>query len=619
MDAASKNKSLEEARAHVAQTIDEMQRELPILEKEVAEIERDLRQSRTLQSTIVSQNILAIKRSRLASLRNAYHSPYFARCDIAFTEKGGEREVLYFGKFSQPESSIYSWVSAAAQTRFNTPGPFAYRSETGKSMTGNMDRVDQYMIAQQNITFMTTEMIGMPRTLLYHERFSQHKSEFVLPEIVERMERAQDDIIRADAQGSFLISGPAGSGKTTLALHRIVYLLQSPEHAARFDPRKIAVLVQDNNSKQYFEKLLPSLGIVDVSISTFDQWALNLLGIKNATYVSRYGNNEQERDIYEASKYQALKAKTLPIIGKDHFARLESIYHEHFSDDQKKSFTRQRKDKLLDRFDLTILLQGQIAEKGKLTVREKVYSTTVRGGFKSRMAEVDVKHPLILIDEVQNYLAEQITILKSCISSGTGAMTYVGDLAQQTSLFTFRDWSSVREKFEQSRSVHLYKVYRSTRQILSYIRSVGFDIEIPDGIREGAEVYEEAVSGTNAFHKVEDLIKDKKDILIGIVVLRPEDRVLYLKFESPLCKVMTAVEAQGLEFDLVVFIPRFDVVAAQYTEELIKEKQKVIRDQIYVALTRAINELYILSEEPLSSLVFSLYDQEAQLIRSRGI
>ncbi len=594
MQPTFKEKILEDARNHVTNTIEKIAQQLPVLEKQVSDIERDLRTNRAPESTIVSQNMLAIKRNRAANLKEMCNSPYFARCDVAFNIRKNEPETLYFGKFALPELHIFSWASAAARIRFNMPGDFSYRSEAGKDMAGTMSRVDQYMIAQQKITFMTTETTDAPRTLVYHERFSQHKSEFVLPEIVERMEKAQDDIIRADAFGSFLISGPAGSGKTTLALHRIAYLLQSPEHAERFDPRKIVVLVQDKNSKQYFEKLLPSLGITDVTISTFDMWAMHLLGIKNASYVSRYGTTEAERDAYEASKYDALKHAIVPE-GKEHFARLENAYAAHFTDDQKKIFARQRKEKLLDRFDLTLLLQARLAEQGAFTMRERVYSQTAKGGYKSRIANVPVKHALMLIDEVQNYLAEQIHILKTCISDETKAMTYVGDLAQQTSLFTMRDWSAVGEQFDEGRAVHLYKVYRSTKQILSYIRLAGFDVDIPEGVHEGQEVKEYPRSDTDTVQKITQLVRCKPNVLTGIIALRPEDLVPYRALASDICRVMTAVEAQGLEFDVVVFISHQDDISSTYPDRLRWEKQKVSRDQIYVALTRAMNELHVVS------------------------
>lgn len=592
MHAASKEALLQGAQVHVLQTTGAIRDRLPVYEQEIADILADLKRSSSAQATAVSQALLALKQRQLEHLQGAELSPYFARCDVDIR---GEKECrsLYFGKFSLPELGIYSWATPAARIRFSEPGMFSYESETGKKVTGSLNRIDQYLIAQKHIRFMATTSKESPRTLVYQEKFSEHKSEFVLPEIVERMEKAQDDIIRADAFGSFLISGPAGSGKTTLALHRIAYLLQSPEYVEHFDPRKILVLVQDSNSKQYFEGLLPSLGIVNVGISTFDTWAMELLNIKGK-YVSQYGHTERERDLFAASKYQVLKRHTNIHSWGNHFAKLEKAYDGEFTDEQRRLFARQKKEKCFDRIDLTLLLRAKLRQDGTLKVLGRVYSTKADGTLKSRSGYVELQYALILIDEVQNYLAEQIAILQSCISPKTKAMTYVGDMAQQTALFTVRDWSEVGEHFTRGRKVHLDKVYRSTRQILEYIRSCGFEVGIPDGIRDGEQVQEYEVSKENVRATVRQILCAKSEVLVGIVGLQQEDLEPFQNLTSDRCKIMTSIEAQGLEFDVVIYIHRKGEVGSTYIDMLREEKRRVIRDQLYVALTRAMNELHVI-------------------------
>ncbi len=593
---------LNEAQEAVSETARRIMHEIPLCERSVENALADLRRNSSPQSTVVAQRLLAIRQQRLGHMHDAKLSPYFARCDVAIDGEP-ERRSLYFGKFSLPELGIYSWATPAARIRFNDPGIFSYVSETDKQVTGTMTRIDQYLIAQQQIRFMTTATSETPRTLVYQEKFTAHKSAFMLPEIVERMEKAQDDIIRADAFGSFLISGPAGSGKTTLALHRIAYLLQAPEHAEQFDPRKILVLVQDKNSKQYFENLLPSLGINDVGISTFDIWAMDLLGIKKGEYVPQYGPTERDRDLFAAGKYRALKHIAVTEHHKDHFALLEQVYDAHLTDELRKLFARQKKEKYLDRIDLTVLLQLQLQSSSVFKVRGRIYTPKKDGNMTSKAGDVDLKYSLILVDEVQNYLAEQISVLKSCIAPETKAMTYVGDLAQQTALFTLRDWSQVGENFADGRAVHLYKVYRSTRQILAYIKSLGFAVDIPDGIREGNDVREYHVSRQETLRTLQNIVEEKKDVLIGIIGLRPEDVHAYRGLTSKQCKVMTAVEAQGLEFDVVVFVHNADAAHSTYDVALREEKRRVVRDQLYVALTRAMNELYVVTEVPLSEFL----------------
>lgn len=67
------------------------------------------------------------------------------------------------------------------------------------------------------------------------------------------MEKAQDQVIRASHKGSLVIGGPAGSGKTTLALHRVAYLTQAPETSEFYPTKSIIVFVQDTGTKITFQ------------------------------------------------------------------------------------------------------------------------------------------------------------------------------------------------------------------------------------------------------------------------------------------------------------------------------------------------------------------------------
>ena len=92
---------------------------------------------------------------------------------------------------------------------------------------------------------------------------------------------------------------------------------------------------------------------------------------------------------------------------------------------------------------------------------------------------------------------------------------------------------------------------------------------------------------------IQDIVQEKKDVLIGIIGLQPEEVHVYRDLASEKCKVMTAVEAQGLEFDVVVFVHHTNAAYAMYDDDLREEKRRVARDQLYVALTRAKKRLFL--------------------------
>lgn len=229
-------------------------------------------------------------------------SPYFFRCDVIFDDKNKKKKTLYFAKFSFSKKSIFPWTAKAAVIRFEKPGRFSYKVKGNKTRSGQLLRKDQFMIVDGKIVFMASESKDYERTLIYQEKLQRRKTEFVLPEIVELMEKAQDQVIRANYKGSFLISGPAGSGKTTLALHRVAYLLQSPDTADLFPSERMIVFVQDDSTKKYFGNLLTDLGAKEVVITTFFEWVKQILELQGYSYINRFGKNETEKDLYELKK-----------------------------------------------------------------------------------------------------------------------------------------------------------------------------------------------------------------------------------------------------------------------------------------------------------------------------
>ncbi len=192
--------------------------------------------------SIAERTLVAHYQETVENLKQLHPSPYFSRCDF---EVDNEKRVMYFGKFSFSEENIYSWITPAATLRFENPGVASYTRPDGSVQAGSIERKDNYMIVDGALLFFSMEEKGRARELMYQEHFTRQKQGFILPEVVEQMEKAQDAVIRAHHEGPFVISGPAGSGKTTLALHRVAYLMQSPETTEYFPPESILVLVQD--------------------------------------------------------------------------------------------------------------------------------------------------------------------------------------------------------------------------------------------------------------------------------------------------------------------------------------------------------------------------------------
>lgn len=541
------------------------------------------------------------KNEQLVDIAHAlYPSPYFIKCIVQFDNQQ-ESRIFYFSKFALAEENIYSWTSPAAVLRFEAPGMFSYQSPEG-GQTGILQSKEQYLITDGHIVFMATESTEYARQLIYQEHFSKRKTDFLLPEIVEQMEAAQDKAIRTPPSRSLLISGPAGSGKTTLALHRVAYLLQSPDTAQKFSAESTIVFVNDHSTQKYFAALLPELGIMNVTITTLADFVLQNLNLQHYQYQTAFGESDYQQNIYAHEKNSALQQNGNSAYTTNTWQLLKTAYRGHLRGDSLRLLQDQESQNVLDRFDIAIIFRAYLDTFGGLTSYETEYAQLKSGKVRRTRKAVAKQYSLIILDEAQNYLPQQLELVTRCLSPA-GSCVYVGDLAQQTKLFTIRNWDQVGQNFSEENTVALHKVYRSTKQILEYIQSQGFSVTIPEKAREGRPVKSLKYDTAAERHEhIARIVSENPEVTVGI--LSPDPHLVTALTEQhknqPKVKVLTISEAQGVEFDVVILCDSGGLSQANlsaYPEELATQITQVNRDLLYVALTRAMNELYILSQD----------------------
>ena len=559
------------------------------------------------EDRVVYMNSRANAQNRLIELNHLNKSPYFIKCEIVNDK--GEKKEYHFAKHQFTEESIYSWVAPIAAVRFENLGPASFRIPNGKIKKVNILRKEQYLIVDGKVMFFAIEDIHKQRELIYQENFSAKKVGFVLPEIVAEMEKAQDQVIRAYHKGPLVISGPAGSGKTTLALHRVAYLTQAPEISLLYPMDSIVVFVQDEGTKEYFSHLLPELGINNVNITTFSEWAFKILDLKDYSYVGRYGDTEEEKDNYEYQKINALRSGEGPGFNADHFRTLSSLYKKHFLPHNLKLFDRQKKDKRLDRFDIVVLLQSYLKKYKKFETKRS-YLTPVNGVIKKKIEKIQASYSLIILDEFQNYLPEQISVLKTCLKEETESIVYVGDMSQQVYFGTIKKLEDVESFIREDRNIKIEKVYRNTKNILLYVRSLGYDTKIPAQIKDGPDVVEKLFENQEEeIEYIKNTSLKYKDGTVGVIA---KDSSYLEAFKEGLkntknIHILTMNEAQGVEFDLVciVGIKQNTFKVPDYIDvspEHIEERKRMQKDLLYIALTRAITELHVLGNKKLSEI-----------------
>ncbi|HRH23341.1 MAG TPA: AAA family ATPase [Candidatus Magasanikbacteria bacterium] len=588
----SSTQLLEEAREHIAVIQASLQKTGEKLEEQYKKMGQQYVKAEGAEK-LTLHTLLQYTKKRQHELSALHPSPYFSRCNFNSEHKFSQ---VYIGKFAYSEESIVSWISPVATLRFSHPGTAEYIMPNREKRKVELTRKDEYLIKDGKVMFFATETSNAPRTLVYQENFSNRKTGFILPEIVSQMEEAQDRVIRSSWKGPMVISGPAGSGKTTLALHRVAYLMQVPEISEHFPGHRIKVFVQDNGTKSYFSSLLPELGIENVAIVTFTDWATDILGIDTKGVEDKRFDDITE-DVIRHQKLRILRS--VPDFPNDKPADwLYKVYKKHVTSHVDLVLDRLNQ-KVYDEVDLTIMLT-HYKKQNKVLDETREFLVQQRNSFevKRKKGKFQAVYNLCIIDEFQNYLPEQLQLIKGCVSEDTNAAVYVGDLRQQTKLGTLQSWNDFNEQIPTARHITLEKVYRNTKEILKFIQSLGYIVEIPPSLEEGKTV--EVMSDTKETEEfINSFVEKNTDRLIGVLAKDESSLEPYQALKK--CgwvKVMPVREAQGVEFDTVFLVGNTENTwsTANYPVELRKEKEKINRDLLYVALTRAMKELCVVGD-----------------------
>ncbi|WP_188881986.1 HelD family protein [Alicyclobacillus cellulosilyticus] len=238
---------------------------------------------------IVAAQVVAATRAQLAdALQRALQEPYFGRLDFAEGDQPIP-ERLYIGKrgILDPDSGdpiVIDWRAPVASMFYTFSGQqgqdrAGYMSPDGW-VEGRIDRKRNIVIRQGKLQRVVDsyvrgeENLGVADEFLLY-RLSEHR-DHRLRDIVATIQAEQDRIIRADRNLAVVIQGVAGSGKTTVALHRLAYLLY--QYADRMRPERMIIFAPNAMFVDYISEVLPELGVGGIQQTTFTRWALAKLG-----------------------------------------------------------------------------------------------------------------------------------------------------------------------------------------------------------------------------------------------------------------------------------------------------------------------------------------------------
>lgn len=216
----------------------------------------------------------------IEKLKRLQDSAYFARID--FKEEGYEEvEKIYIGKYTlindKHEILVYDWRSPIASIfyRFEL-GDVHYEAPVGK-IFGEVLLKRQYEIIRGKFEYFFDANIQIVDEYL-RKLLSQNAST-KMTNIVETIQRDQDMIIRDEKNELLMVQGVAGSGKTSVALHRIAYLMYQ-EGVSNLSHDNIVIISPNPLFGKYISNVLPELGEENVDALGFEDIFYDIIGDK---------------------------------------------------------------------------------------------------------------------------------------------------------------------------------------------------------------------------------------------------------------------------------------------------------------------------------------------------
>ncbi|MBN1945705.1 MAG: AAA family ATPase [Bradymonadales bacterium] len=458
-----------------------------------------------------------------------------------------------------------------------------------------------------------------------------------LPEIASLLDEDQFALITSPHQGLIAIQGSAGSGKTTVALHRVAYLaFQDPR---RFAPKNTLVIVFNRALVSYISQLLPALGVNGVPVSTYDHWAREHRR-RLYPHLPNHYSEETPALVTRLKLHSALVPILLEAAAVHPDANVVELFDELFTSRSwlRKSFDRHapgefssaeieqvhrwctrmaftrmdgtdasgQETPLLDAEDETILLRLHQLLRGPLLDRRK---RTAR-----------IFH--LVVDEVQDLSPLELVTLLEIVPKGN-PVTLAGDIAQKViELGDFRSWQQLFSFLdpEHIQVAPLKVSYRSSRTIMELARAVLGPLapeEPLDAPRAGAPVelftfQGPGESATFLADALKDLVAAEPSANCAVLTRYAHQadliyqslqrmaipnlrRVRDQEFSfAPGIEITDILQVKGLEFDYVIIAD-----CDQETYPLNPPARRLL----HVAITRAVHQVWLLCVGPSSRLL----------------
>ncbi len=267
---------LQECRKVIQSNLDSYEEQLKQTKAETKELYDNYRSgdSELHNELVIGLDWQSLLEKTLLKNQRAIQKPYFGRID--YTEQ--EDYSLYIGKngiMKNPkEVLIVDWRAPVAAVYYDSDlGESSYYAPQGEEISITLKKKRTYEIENGHLEdYYDTDVIANDEFLT---KYLAKNKEVVLGEIIATIQKEQNEIIRDTPWHSVIVQGVAGSGKTTVAMHRISYLLYN--YKERLRQEEFYIIGSNKTLLNYITGVLPSLEVYFAKQITMAEFFLGLL------------------------------------------------------------------------------------------------------------------------------------------------------------------------------------------------------------------------------------------------------------------------------------------------------------------------------------------------------
>ncbi|MCX6783904.1 MAG: AAA family ATPase [candidate division WWE3 bacterium] len=582
----------------------------------------------------------------LLELTEIQDTPYFARVDF-------NQEPLYIGKFAFYENAsktlVTDWRAPAATLYYNYSKPTKNATYSVDLGDGAVSQFTGELNLKRNIEIQSGQVVSIfdndSDKLSYLKEKLSHQKGGLLKDIVTTIQEDQNQIIRLPLNARVIVQGSVGSGKTTIAVHRLSYLFYN--YPGKMSKDSTLIITPSAVLLNYIARTLPSIGIYETTCLTFYELLKKLFRANGLKY-RIVAKGSQPPNLGELNdEIIKFKRDTLRKLAKNQlcfryglikeYRRLEDLglppvyivlsLKKQLNKDLAKLKHLAQVEVVEDNIrelKISYVAIKDLQEKLEILVQE--IRGELLGQFSSNLnideasqllylydQIVGLKKPQkfqqIIIDEAQDLSESNYLVIKAM--AGRSGLTILGDLNQQTKLGAVKSWEALKEVLGDIDIVKLKISYRSTKEITDFSAKIlapyvpkealpqsferrGQPVEI-----KSTDTWEDLL--TSLVGTIKDVKKNRQSS-IGVIISSPKDRLKILNFlKGRLDNVIEVTNDFRLFSDSAIYVCRkelvkgleFETVLLINPDEESFPKTLTGAKELYVCTSRAINELHI--------------------------